>query len=216
MRLARLALVLAALPVLPAVAAHDHAAMGHDHASMGHDPASMAGGGVAPQPVLGGSTYTAADLQFLTHMIVHHRQALELCELVPERSQRAELRQFARYLHDAQQNEIAMMQDLLDQAARRGATIPPQVLDGDPPMDGMLTKAQMAAIAAARGGQFERLWLEGMIHHHQGGVAMAMAQQASQHASGNQPWGVDVLVDEMLTVQRAEITRMKSWLHEWR
>jgi uncharacterized protein (DUF305 family) len=176
----------------------------HDHAAMGHG-----------QAVLGSSTYTAADLLFLTHMIVHHRQALELCEVVPTHSDREEFQRFARYLHDAQQNEIAMMQALLDQAASRGATIPPQQLDGDPPMEGMLSRAQMAAIAAARGREFERLWLEGMIRHHQGGVAMAMAQQVAQHASGNQPWGVDVLVDDMLTVQRAEIGKMQEWLSTW-
>jgi uncharacterized protein (DUF305 family) len=55
-----------------------------------------------------------------------------------------------------------------------------------------------------------------MIRHHQGGVDMAMAQQVAQYANGNQPWGVDVMVDEMLTVQRAEITRMKAWLDAWR
>lgn len=185
--------------------AHDHAAMGHDHAAMGQS-----------QAVLGQSTYTAADLVFLAHMIVHHRQALELCEWVPAHSDREDLQRFARYLHDAQQNEVAMMQGLLDQAASRGATIPPQKLDGDPPMEGMLTRAQMASIAAARGSDFEKLWLEGMILHHQGGVAMAMAQQVAQHANGNQPWGVDVLVDDMLTVQRAEIGKMQEWLLAWR
>jgi uncharacterized protein (DUF305 family) len=45
---------------------------------------------------------------------------------------------------------------------------------------------------------------------------MAMGQQVAQHANGNQPWGVDVLVDDMLTVQRAEITRMEQWLESWR
>jgi uncharacterized protein (DUF305 family) len=197
-------------PALTAEAAHDHGATGHDHGTQG---AAASG---SPQPLLGETPYTAADLQFLTHMIVHHQQALDLCQLVPERSQREEFRRFARYLHDAQKNEIAMMQGLLDQAAGRGASIPPQTLDGDPPMDGMLTRAQMAAIAAARDRDFERLWLQGMIRHHQGGVDMAMAQQVAQYANGNQPWGVDVMVDEMLTVQRAEITRMKAWLDAWR
>ncbi|MEY2855286.1 MAG: hypothetical protein RL030_2418 [Pseudomonadota bacterium] len=171
---------------------------------------------VLGQSVLGSSTYTASDLVFLTHMTVHHWQALELCEWVPARSDREEFQRFARYLHDAQQNEIAMMQALLDQAANRGAKIPPQPLDGDPPMEGMLSRAQMAAIAGARGKEFERLWLEGMVRHHQGGVAMAVGQQVAQHANGNQPWGVDVLVDDMLTVQRAEIGKMQAWLQAWR
>ena len=74
----------------------------------------------------------------------------------------------------------------------------------------------MAAIASARGLEFERLWLEGMILHHQGAVDMALAQQEAQFRDGNQPWGVDVLVDDMLAVQRGEIHRMQTWLKEWR
>jgi uncharacterized protein (DUF305 family) len=66
-----------------------------------------------------------------------------------------------------------------------------------------------------RGSEFERLWLEGMILHHQGAVDMALAQQEAQFANGNQPWGVDVLVDEMLSVQRAEISAMREWLQTW-
>ncbi len=79
-----------------------------------HDHAAMAGG-----PIVG--TYSVADLTFLTHMIVHHQQALELCALVNERSSREEFQRFSRYLNDAQQAEIDQMKGLLQQAAARGA-----------------------------------------------------------------------------------------------
>jgi uncharacterized protein (DUF305 family) len=160
--------------------------------------------------------YAPADLRFLTHMIVHHQQALELCALVPERSEREEFLRFARYLNDAQQAEIDQMRGLLLQAADRGTAIPEDHLHGDPPMAGMLSKAQMAAIAAANGIGFERLWLQGMILHHQGAVDMALAQQEAQFSTGHQPWGVDVLVDDMLAAQRGEIHRMRQWLLDWR
>ena len=166
--------------------------------------------------VAASASYAPADLRFLTHMIVHHGQALELCELVPARSQREEFHRFARYLNDAQQSEIDQMQGLLKAAADRGAQIPQAHLHGDPPMQGMLSRGQMAAIANARGLQFERLWLEGMIYHHQGAVDMALAQQEAQFKAGNQPWGLDVLVDDLLAVQRGEIHRMQNWLKEWR
>jgi uncharacterized protein (DUF305 family) len=169
---------------------------------------------VSAQPAAG-PAYTPADLQFLTHMIVHHQQALELCALVPSRSTREEFHRYARYLNDAQQAEIDQMQGLLRQAAARGASIPADHLHGDPPMTGMLSKAQMAAIAAARGVAFEQLWLKGMIYHHQGAVDMGLAQQEAQFNSGHQPWGVDVLVDDMLAVQRGEIGKMNAWLVEW-
>lgn len=175
--------------------------------------ASVLGPGVAWAAA---PAYTGADLTFLSHMTVHHEQALELCAMVPTHSNREEFHRFARYVNDSQQAEIDQMQGLLRLAADRGAQVPAQHLHGDPPMAGMLSRAQMAAIANARGVEFERLWLEGMILHHQGAVDMALAQQEAQFRSGNQPWGVDVLVDEMLAVQRAEIEKMKSWLKLWR
>jgi uncharacterized protein (DUF305 family) len=159
--------------------------------------------------------YSEADLQFLQHMIVHHGQALELCKLVEGRSSRAEFLRFVRHVNDAQDAEIHQMQQLLNLAAERGARIRHEHMHGDPPMAGMLSKAQMEAIGAARHSAFEKLWLEGMILHHQGGVEMAMAQQEAQFRNGNQPWSVDTLVDDMLTVQRAEITQMRVWLREW-
>jgi len=162
------------------------------------------------------SPYTDADLTFLTHMIMHHEQALELCALVPTHSSREEFHRFARYVNDSQAAEIQQMQGLLRQAAERGATIPEHHMHGDPPMAGMLSKAQMTAITEAKGLDFEQLWLKGMMLHHQGAVDMALAQQEAQFRSGNQPWGVDVLVDDMLAVQRAEIDKMKTWLRQWR
>jgi len=187
-----LALCAGALPA--AEPAHDHAAMGDAVSGL----------------------YSTADLAFLTHMIVHHQQALDLCALVDERSPREELHRFARYLNDAQLAEIDQMKGLLKLAADRGATIPESHLHGDPPMAGMLSKAQMAAIAAARGPQFERLWLEGMILHHQGAVDMALAQQEAQFRNRNQPWGIDTMVDDMLSAQRGEIAKMQGWLQTWR
>jgi uncharacterized protein (DUF305 family) len=184
----------------------------HDQAEMRHDHGAMGGGAGASLM----STYSVADLDFLTHMIVHHQQALALCALVNERSQREELHRFARYLNDAQQAEIDQMNALLEQAAARGAAIPETDFHADPPMAGMLSRAQMVAITQARGAAFERLWLEGMILHHRGAVDMALAQQEAQFRNRNQPFGLDTLVDEMLAVQRAEIGRMKDWLTEWR
>jgi uncharacterized protein (DUF305 family) len=159
--------------------------------------------------------YTTADLMFLTHMIVHHEQALELTALVPSRARHDELERFARYLDGAQRAEIDQMKGLLDLAAQRGLQIPPHEMTGDPPMAGMLSKAQMKAIAAATGAEFERLWLEGMIHHHEGALDMARAQQRHQFESGRRPYGIDTLADDIIEVQRGEITKMKTWLREW-
>ena len=167
----------------------------------------------AAQP--GTPLYTSDDLLFLSHMIVHHQQALELAALVPTRSERTEFIRFARYVDGAQRAEIDQMQSLLSAASERGIPIPHHEMHGDPPMTGMLSKAQMAEVAAAHGAEFERLWLKGMIYHHQGALDMAREQQQLESQSSRQPYGIDVLVDEILVTQRAEITRMQTWLTLW-
>jgi uncharacterized protein (DUF305 family) len=159
--------------------------------------------------------YMQEDLLFLSHMIVHHRQALELAALVPSRTGRDELVRFARQVDGAQRAEIDQMESLLTLAADRGMTVPHHDLHADPPMPGLLSRAQMDAVAAAKGAKFDRLWLEGMIVHHEGALTMGRAQQRRQSEGGRQPYGIDVLVDEILVVQRAEITKMKAWLTQW-
>lgn len=174
----------------------------------GGTAASSARGATAP-------LYDQDDLLFLSHMIVHHEQALELSALVPSRTERDELKRFARYIEGAQRAEIEQMKSLLQLAADRGLQLPHHHLHGDPPMAGMLSKAKMAAIAAARGPQFERLWLEGMILHHEGALDMARDQQRHQFERGRRPYGIDVMVEDILVVQRAEITQMRNWLEQW-
>ena len=166
-------------------------------------------------PAANAPLYTPDDLMFLTHMIMHHEQALEMAALVPSRSHRDEFVRFARYIDGAQRAEIDHMKSLLGAAADRGLEIPHHEMHGDPPMTGMLSHAQMAALAAATGAEFERLWLQGMIYHHQGALDMAREQQEHQFASHREPFGIDAMVDDMLNSQRAEITRMKTWLVEW-
>ena len=159
--------------------------------------------------------YTQEDLLFLTHMIVHHEQALDLTALVPSRTKREDFIRFARYLDGAQRVEIDQMKALVELAAERGMQAPHHEMLDDPPMAGMLSKAQMAAVKAANGAEFERLWLQGMIIHHEGALDMARAQQEREFAGGHHPYGIDVLVDDILVVQRGEITRMKAWLADW-
>jgi uncharacterized protein (DUF305 family) len=159
--------------------------------------------------------YTDGDLMFLTHMIVHHQQAIDLAALVPARSDREELRKFARYITGAQHAEIDHMKALLQAAADRGQPARDHQMSGDPPMPGMLSKAQMAALAAAGGVEFAKLWLQGMIQHHQGAIDMALAQQQRDFHSQRQPYGLASIADDILTTQRGEIGMMKTWLAEW-
>ena len=171
-------------------------------------PDSLAG--AVAEPI-----FNAADLTFMQHMIVHHEQAVAMALLVPERSGRPEFLQFAGFVRRAQAAEIGMMRSLLDLAAERGLEVPEQHLHGDPPMAGMLPTAQMDALAAASGDEFERLWLQGMIHHHQGAIDMSHDQQRRQLTSGRRPYALGVLVEEIVVEQRAEIAKMRDWLNAW-
>ena len=203
-------------PYLLAAAAASIAAAGaraqdmpaHHHMPM-DQPAPAAAGPAAP------ALYTADDLAFLHHMTLHHRQALEMCALMEGRTDRADFLRFAGYVADAQRAESGMMQSMLDMSVARGMPAPMSMAHGDPPMAGMLSSAEMRALQAARGPEFERLWLQGMIFHHEGGLAMARAQELRQAAEGRQPYGLQVMVDDILVEQRAEITRMRGWLDAW-
>jgi uncharacterized protein (DUF305 family) len=177
--------------------------------------ADAAGSSAAPSAGAPAPLFTQEDLMFLTHMIMHHEQALDMCAMVASRSHREDFIRFARYLDGAQRSEIDQMKGLLRVATERGLDIPHHEMTGDPPMTGMLSKAQMAALAAASGAEFEKLWLQGMIYHHQGALDMAREMQERQFETGRQTFGLDVLVDDITEVQRAEINKMKTWLTQW-
>jgi uncharacterized protein (DUF305 family) len=184
---------------------HDHDHMSH------HDHPAPTQGAAASTSAL----YTDDDLSFLTHMIMHHQQALDMCALVPSRSDREQFNRFARYLDGAQRAEIDQMNALLKEASDRGIQAPHHEMTGDPPMAGMLSKAQMLELAASKGAKFERLWLQGMIYHHQGAVDMSLAQQERDFRTHRDPYGIEVMVDDILSSQRAEIAKMQGWLSEW-
>jgi uncharacterized protein (DUF305 family) len=184
------------------------AAFSQEHQHGAAAPAAPAASANAP-------LFTQEDLMFLTHMVMHHEQALEMTAMVPSRSKREEFIRFARYLDGGQRTEIDHMKGLLKIAGERGIEIPHHEMTGDPPMAGMLSKAQMAALAASSGPEFEKLWLQGMIYHHQGALDMAREMQERQFQTGRQTFGIDVLVDDITEVQRAEINKMKMWLVQW-
>ena len=159
--------------------------------------------------------YNDADIQFLQHMIMHHEQAVVMADMVPSRTNIEEFIRFTGYVGRAHAAEMSLMQGLLDLAAERGQELPHHMLQGDPPMEGMLSSAQMAALEASSGDEFVRLWIEGMIYHHQGAIDMAYAQQLQQLETGRRPFGLAPLVEDIIVEQRAEIDRMTDWLDAW-
>ncbi|MFD1146898.1 DUF305 domain-containing protein [Saccharothrix hoggarensis] len=149
-----------------------------------------------------------ADLKYVARMIVHHKQALDMSALAPERAQNETVKGLASRIHDTQGPEIGAMEQWQRQYAERA---PEHGHSGDLPevdhgsMPGMASDEQLAALAAARGADFDRLFLQLMIAHHEGALQMAIELLSS---------GTDVRVEEMandvVASQTDEIERMKA------
>lgn len=157
--------------------------------------------------------WSHADLAFVQMMIPHHRQALEMSALADDRAGSSAVRALAERIDAAQGPEILLMAGWLD---AKGVAVPqagddPALWDhashGHDGMAGMLSPVQMLALSAASGEEFDRLFLEGMIGHHEG--ALEMARDVLRE--GTDPRVLE-LADEVNAGQAAEIARMEQML----
>lgn len=165
--------------------------------------------------------YTVADVQFMQGMIGHHAQALEMTALVSSRTPREDLQLLANRVELSQADEIQMMREWL---TARGAQLPgphahhrqagqgDEAGDGVNLMPGMLTADEMRALAAAKGADFERLFLEFMIKHHEGALTM-VAELFSAKGAGQQS-DIFAFASDVDADQRMEIERMGGMLRE--
>lgn len=163
------------------------------------------------------SRYTEADVAFMSGMIHHHAQAIEMSRLAPTHTDNASLQIMAARIINAQQDEIATMQRWLrdrDQAVPEvhisDAGVMVHGADHSMHMPGMLTPDQMAELRAARGTAFERLFLAYMIQHHQGAVTMVRDLFATDRAGQDEEafrLAADIQAD-----QSSEIARMEQML----
>ena len=156
---------------------------------------------------LSGIQHTAADAEFMQGMIGHHAQALEMTALLYERSTWQDIRMLAQRIDVSQADEIKMMQDWLKVRAAEIPSIDTHHAHGAVLMPGMLTPDQMAELAAATGADFDRLFLEYMIMHHQGAVIMVEALFASPGAG--QESQIFNFASDVIADQSMEITRMR-------
>lgn len=158
-----------------------------------------------------GVAHGVADTRFMQGMIGHHAQALEMVALVESRSTNPDLKKLALRIDVSQRDEMQMMREWL---TRRGEPLPDphahHMAHGQ--MPGMLTAAQMQALAAASGGQFDRLFLEGMIQHHEGALTMVKDLFATPGA-GQEAEMFDFASD-VEADQAMEIARMRALLKE--
>ena len=154
--------------------------------------------------------FSPADVRFMQNMIQHHRQAVEMAALVKGRTARKDLLELAARIDATQADEMAFMDSWLRQ---RGQSVPPasagHAHHGDA-MPGMATPEQMAALRTAKGTEFERLFLERMIAHHEGAVEM-VEDLLDLPGTAYDPVLLDFTSD-VKSEQEAEIKRMSTLL----
>jgi uncharacterized protein (DUF305 family) len=162
-----------------------------------------------PQPA-GRYPYTEADVRFMSNMIGHPAQALIMAGWAPTRAASPSVRRLAERVASGQQDEIAIMQQWLRE---RGRPAPEgrHSVHGHL-MPGMLTAAQMQELAAAKGPEFDRLFLTYMIQHHRGAVAMVKELFGTPGAAQEQ--AVFKFADDVAVDQTTEIARMERMLAE--
>ena len=147
-----------------------------------------------------------ADVRFVQDMIVHHRQAVDMSLLAPSRTGSDAIRRLAARINDTQELEIGMMTRWLREQGQR---VPGHHGGGrdHSGMPGMATPEQLDRLRAASGTEFDRLFVELMIAHHQGAITMATRVLSAGSHTTIQQLATDISVE-----QAAEIRRMQRLL----
>ena len=179
----------------------------------GGDPAGGAApANPAPAPTSAAAPSTAisaehnqADIAFAQGMIPHHQQAVEMSKLATDRAGSDDVRRLATEIEQAQGPEIAKMQAFLTAWGAPAPGAMPGMDHGG--MAGMVTPDQMNRIEQANGADFDRMFLDMMIAHHDGAVQMAQTELAN----GTNP-EAKALARQIVDTQETEITEMRELL----
>jgi uncharacterized protein (DUF305 family) len=173
----------------------------------------------ATPPGLGRLPYTDADVDFMSGMIPHHAQAVIMAGWAPSHGARTDVAVLCARIVVGQRDEIALMQTWLRD---RGLLVPDATstrmkmkmngVEHDMLMPGMLTDEEMAALDRARGLEFDRLFLIGMIKHHQGAIDMVDVLFKAYGAAQDET--VFKFANDVYADQGIEIDRMKKMLEE--
>jgi uncharacterized protein (DUF305 family) len=155
-----------------------------------------------------------ADVNFMQGMIHHHAQAVEMVDLLRTRGASRDLQTFGERITISQSDEIKYMKQWLEERGKpvsighqhEGHLMPM------PMMPGMLTPQQMETLAKAKGAEFDRLFLTGMIQHHDG--ALTMVQELFDTPGAGQDAALYDFATDIDNTQRAEIDIMRGMLKE--
>ena len=160
--------------------------------------------------------FSPADVKFMQGMIVHHAQAVEMTALIESHTDNKELRSLGARINKSQADEIKFMERWL---TVRGQAVSPAMPEmhgmhksHEMLMPGMLTAKQMEALKEAKGEEFDRLFLRGMIQHHDG--ALIMVKDLFDTAGAGQDAELFNFATDVDSGQRAEIRVMQNMLEE--
>ena len=192
-------------------------------ASAQDPPASVVQPGAPGQPTrtltaaeaaaLGQPVHVEADVRFMQGMTYHHAQALEMTGLLSVRTESDDMRLLARRIDISQTAEMGMMERWLESRGEEAPDLEDEEvwpLRDDRLMPGMLNERQMAQLAAASGEEFDRLFLEFMILHHQG--ALTMVEQLYAVSRAAQEPQIFQYLTHVDADQSIEIARMSTML----
>ena len=138
------------------------------------------------------SEYSSDDIAFAEMMIPHHEQAIEMSEIALLNTTNPEVLQLAQEIKDAQSPEIELMKSW---SGVKTSTHAGHM------MDGMLSQNELSDLREAKDKEFDRLFLEGMIKHHEGAIEMAQ--------------DVADLSASIISAQELEISKMKELLAKY-
>ncbi|MEO5816727.1 MAG: DUF305 domain-containing protein [Gemmatimonadaceae bacterium] len=161
--------------------------------------------------------FAPADVEFMQGMIPHHAQAVIMARWAPTHGARADVQRLCERIAVAQADEIRMMrrwlgerrQEVPDSMSTRH-TMKMAGMTHDELMPGMLTDEQMRALDAARGSAFDRLFLIGMIGHHEG--AIGMVRTLFSHGEAGHDETVWRFANDVEADQSAELHKMQLML----
>jgi uncharacterized protein (DUF305 family) len=155
-------------------------------------------------------THTEADVTFMQDMILHHRQALTMTALVPERTKRKDIPLFAERIEISQTDEIKRMEGWLE---ARGEQPLPYDADAEHGghLPGMLSRRQLRVLEQASGRAFDLAFLRAMRRHHAG--AIAMVEELQTDGGGIEP-EISNFTIHVVADQGIEISRIATLLAE--
>lgn len=166
---------------------------------------------------------SAKDVEFMQGMIHHHAQAVEMTTMIESHTDNPDIRRLGARISHSQSDEMNFMKRWLTVRGEPIALPMPGMEDmdmSDPEMaahhhkimPGMLTTKQMAALRKTKGVEFDRLFLEGMIQHHNG--ALTMVKDLFATAGAGQDAELFTFATDVDTGQRAEIKSMQTILSQ--